>query len=224
MMKLSDSTMSVLKNFSSINHGMVFKKGNVIRTVSKEQNILAQAKIEDSFDEPFVVYDLNRLLSVLSSMEDPDINIDIDTKTLRIDDSKSKVLYRLSDEIMVVSPPEDELDISDAEVNFVLTDDIRSQVMRLGGVLGLPNIVIRGDRNKISIAAIDVKNQDSDVFWIDVGETTAEFQSIFRYDSLKIIPGTYNVSISSEGISYFVNSDSTIQYWIATEAGSTYSE
>lgn len=223
-MKLSESTMSVLKNFSQINHGMVFKKGNVIRTVSKEQNILAQAKIEDSFDETFVIYDLNRLLSVLSIMNSPDIKINIDNKSLEIDDERARVLYRLSDEIMVVSPPEDELDIEDAEVKFTLTNDTLSQVMKLGGVLGLPNIVIRGDRNKISIAAIDVKNEDSDVFWIDVGETTAEFQSIFRYDSLKIIPGTYDVSITTEGISYFVNANETLQYWIATEAGSTYSE
>lgn len=223
-MKLSENTVSVLKNFSTINPGMVFRKGNIVRTMAKGQNILAEATVDNIFDESFVIYDLNRLLSVLSFMKEPDIVINVDTKSLEINDKNSNALYRCSDEVMVVSPPDQGLSVDDAQINFRLTSEALAQVMKLGGVLGMPNIVVRGDRTNISIAATDTRNGDSDVFWINVGETTAEFESIFNYENLKIISDSYNVSITTEGIAQFSNDDKSIQYWIATESGSTYAE
>jgi hypothetical protein len=67
-----------------------------------------------------------------------------------------------------------------------------------------------------------VKNGDSDVFSIDVGDTDADFQMIFVTENLKMIPGDYDVKISSKGISHFKSKKDPIEYWIATEAGSRY--
>jgi len=225
-MKFSDQTVAILRNFSTINPSLVFRKGNVIRTISKQENILAQATVDDNFDDSFTIYDLNRFLSVLSSMTEPDIKVYSEEKSLTIADSNSssKVRYGLSDEVLVVSPPEDDVEIGDAKIKFTLTADDFSRVIKMGGVMGLPNIVVMGDREKISIAAVDVKNEDSDVFSIDVGETTAEFKTIFSYENLRIINDTYNVSISTDGISHFSRQNGNLDYWIATEAGSSYSE
>ena len=44
-MKLSESTINVLKNFATINAGMQFKEGSVVRTISKQQNVLGKATI-----------------------------------------------------------------------------------------------------------------------------------------------------------------------------------
>ena len=43
MMKISESTFDVLKNFSTINPSLAFKKGSKLRTVSPQKNILAEA-------------------------------------------------------------------------------------------------------------------------------------------------------------------------------------
>jgi len=123
---------------------------------------------------------------------------------------------------MVVAPPEKDLDVKNAEVNFTLTKDDLHQVLKLAGVLGLPNIAVRGNRKKISIATLDVKNSDSDVFSVDVGDTDADFQMVFVTENLKMIPGDYDVQISSKGISHFKSKKDPIEYWIATEAGSRY--
>ncbi len=109
-------------------------------------------------------------------------------------------------------------------MNFSLSKDDLAQVLKLSAVLGLPNIAVKGNRSKITITAMDVKNQDSDVFSVEVGETSSEFQFIFVTENLKMIPGTYNVSISSKGISHFKHSSEPLEYWIATEAGSSYKE
>jgi hypothetical protein len=219
-MKLSENTVNVLRNFATINQGLVFKSGNTLRTVSKQQNVLAKATVTESFDKNFAIYDLNRFLAVLSSMNDP--NLTVGTGNVKIASGTSKTTYGLSDETMVVSAPDNDISVQNAEVKFTLTKDNLAQVLKLSGVLGLPNIAVRGNRKKISIAAVDVKNQDSDVFSVDVGDTDAEFQFIFVTENFKMIPGDYEVQISSKGVAHFKSNKAPLEYWIATEVGSKY--
>ncbi len=223
-MKLSETTLNVLKNFSTINTGMMFKEGNVIRTISKQQNLLAKATVSEAFDKEFVIYDLNRFLALLGSLKDPDITVNKDKNNVKIVSGTSSTVYGLASEHMIVAPPAKELKVENAEVNFTLSKDDLAQVLKLSAVLGLPNIAVKGNRSKITITALDVKNQDSDVFSVEVGETSSEFQFIFVTENLKMIPGTYNVSISSKGISHFKHGTEPLEYWIATEAGSSYKE
>ena len=219
-MKLSENTVNVLRNFATINQGLVFKSGNTLRTVSKQQNVLAKATVTESFDNNFAIYDLNRFLAVLSSMNDPDLTVG--TGNVKIASGTSKTTYGLSDETMVVSAPDNDISVQNAEVKFTLTKDNLAQVLKLSGVLGLPNIAVRGNRKKISIAAVDVKNQDSDVFSVDVGDTDAEFQFIFVTENFKMIAGDYEVQISSKGVAHFKSKKDPLEYWIATEVGSKY--
>ena len=221
-MKLSESTINVLKNFATINAGMQFKEGSVVRTINKGQNVLGKATIKESFEKDFVIYDLNRFLSLYSSLNDPEIVVNADSNNITIKSGTSKTTYGLADESMIVAPPAKELKIENAEVNFRLTKEDMSQVLKLSGILGLPNIAVIGDGTSISISALDVKNADSDDFSIKVGQTSANFRMIFVTENFKMIPGTYDVSISSKGISHFKHSTDSLEYWIATETGSKY--
>jgi hypothetical protein len=221
-MKLSESTINVLKNFANINAGMQFKEGSVIRTISKGQNVLGKATVTEKFEKDFVIYDLNRFLSLYSSLTDPEIIINDAANCLTVKSGTSKTVYGLADESMILAPPAKELKIDGAEVNFRLTKDDLNQVLKLAGILGLPNIAAVGDGTQISISALDVKNADSDNFSIKVGETSSTFKMIFNTENLKMIPGTYDVQISSKGISHFKHISDTIEYWVATEAGSNY--
>jgi len=221
-MKLSESTINVLKNFATINAGMQFKEGSVVRTISKGQNVLGKATVTETFEKDFVIYDLNRFLSLCSSLTDPEIVINPDANNLTVKSGTSKTTYGLADESMIVAPPAKELKIENSEVNFRLTKEDMNQVLKLSGILGLPNIAVTGNGFEIFISALDVKNVDSDDFSIKVGQTSANFRMIFITENLKMIPGTYDVSISSKGISHFKHATDPIEYWIATEAGSKY--
>ena len=66
-MKLSESTVNLLKNFSSINQSILFKAGNKLRTISVMKNILVEANVAEEFDKDFGIYDLNQFLNGLSS-------------------------------------------------------------------------------------------------------------------------------------------------------------
>ncbi len=223
-MILSETTISVLKNFASINPGIIIRNGNTLRTISKLQNLLAKVEITESFDNTICIYDLNRFLAVVSSLKDPNIIVNDGAKSLKIKSDSSVTNYGLSDESLIIAPPEKDLNVENAEVNFSLPQATLSQILKLAGVMGLPNVCVRGDRSKISIAAIDVKNQDSDVFSIDVGETQSEFNMIFVTENFKLLSENYDVAISSKGVAHFKTANGKIQYWIATEAGSKFVE
>lgn len=221
-MKLSESTLNILKNYATINQGVQIKSGQTLRTISKQQNVLAKATISETFDSDFVIYDLNRFLALVGSLDSPEIKVNTDKKVLTVTAGASKTVYGLSDESMIVAPPAKEIKIENAEVNFTLTKDNLAQVLKLSGILGLPNIAVIGNGSNISICALDAKNDESDNFSINVGETSATFKFIFNTENLKMIPGNYAVQISSKGISHFKNEKDPIEYWIATEAGSKY--
>ena len=221
-MKLSETTLNVLKNFSTINTGLSVKTGNTIRTISKQQNVLAKATVSENFDKEFVIYDLNRFLGTLTSLNDPDITINSDKKVITIKSGASKTIYGLSDEAMIVAPPTKELKVENAEVNFELSKDNLSQILKMSGVLGLPNIAVVGDGKKIHASTLDAKNDQCDNFSIEVGSTEDTFKFIFTTENLKMIPGDYDVAISSKGISHFKSKSSPVEYWVATEAGSKY--
>ena len=65
-MKLSEATTNVLKNFSDINQNILVKQGDTLNTMSTMKNIIGTAKIEESFEREFGIYDLNEFLGVMS--------------------------------------------------------------------------------------------------------------------------------------------------------------
>ena len=73
-MKLSENTLTVLKNFAGINNSILVKQGNKLRTISVAKNILAEANITEEFPREFAIYDLNQFLNGLSLHQDPDLD------------------------------------------------------------------------------------------------------------------------------------------------------
>jgi hypothetical protein len=97
--------------------------------------------------------------------------------------------------------------------------DLR-QILNGANQLGLPEIVVRGDGTKIELVATDTKNPSSNEFSRTMGEHGATFKFIFKVENLKFIPNDYRVEISKQGIAHFKSEN--VEYWVATETGSTY--
>ena len=73
-MKISDNTISILRNFSDINANILFKPGKQLSTVSTMKNIMAEANVTDEFETEFGVYDLPEFLRALDSFTQPVLN------------------------------------------------------------------------------------------------------------------------------------------------------
>jgi hypothetical protein len=223
-MKLSNDTLNILKNFASINTGIVFHQGKKIKTISGNKNILAEATIAEEIPVEFGVYDLNNFLTVLSlHKEEPVIDFGDKMAVISGLSGRSKLNYRFCDPTMVVAPPAKPIAMPDAEIAFELTDSDLEWVIRTSSVLSSPNIAVVSDGSKISLQCFDATNDAASTNTLDVTDGNGDrFKMIFKTEALKMIPGSYDVHVSSKGVSHFRNKAKDLQYWITTEAGSTY--
>lgn len=225
-MKLSNDTINILKNFAGINTGIVFNQGNVIKTISGNKNILAQASVAESFPVQFGVYDLNNFLTVLSlHKEEPEIEFGEKNATIAGMGGRSKVNYRFCDPTMVVAPPEKPIAMPEAEIRFTLNEDDLSWILRSAAVLGSPNVAVTSDGSKVGVLVFDATNDAASTNTLEVADGNGDsYNMIFKTEALKMIPGSYDVAISSRGVSHFTNRARDLQYWITTEAGSTFTK
>ena len=211
----------MLKNFSDINMSIEIKKGNLLRTVSVQKNILAQAELEDEFPQDFAIYELNRFLGAVSLFDNPEFQFN--GKSANIGTSKHSVDYVYCDPSMIVTPPENNITFPDPEVKFTLSQDALSQIIKASNVLGTPEISVECESGNISVKALDVNNDSTDTFKVELEEKSEhKFRFVFKTDNMKMIPGNYDVEISSKGISHFSLQGQKLQYWIATESSSTF--
>ena len=223
-MKLSKHTLNMLKNFSDINMSIEIKKGNILRTVSVQKNILAQAELEEEFPQDFAIYELNRFLGAVSLFNDPEFQFN--GKSANIGTNTHSVDYVYCDPSMIVTPPENNITFPDPEVKFKLSQDALSQIMKASNVLGTPEIAVEGGphpNDVIRLKALDVNNDSTDTFKVVLDERSDnKFRFVFKTENMKMIPGNYDVQISSKGISHFSLQGQKLQYWIATESSSSF--
>ena len=224
-MKLSNETISVLKNFGAINQGILFKKGKTLKTVSSHKNILAEVDIKEDIPAEFGIYDLNNFLSVISlHKDDPSFEFDDKQVTIVGNKGRSKIRYRFTPANMIVTPPEKQLTMPDAEIKFDLTAEDFEWVMRAAGVLASPQIAIESDGKKVSIVTLDLQNDSAHTDALEIAEGNGnKYKMVFKTENItKVLAGNYEVSISSKGISHFKNKNLPLQYWITTEQGSKF--
>ena len=224
-MKLNTNTHNILKNFSEINTNILIKPGKELSTISTMRNIFAKASIDESFDTEFGIYDLNEFLAVVSGMNKPELSLQDKHMTISPEGSKSKVKYFYSDPSVIVAPPK-EVNMPEAEVTFSLSETNLEQLKKMAGILKSPDLALIGEKGgDIVLKVCDKKNDTSNNFDIVVGEgATADYTFYFKVENMKMIPGDYDVSVSSKSISHFKNKKLPIEYWIALEPDSTISK
>ena len=214
-MNISENTLSVLKNFSSINQNLAVKKGNKIRTISPRRTIIAVAQVEDKFDQPFAIYDMNQFLGAVSLFEKPEFIFE--EKNVVVANGKSSINYFYAEESMVMTPPERDIELPDTVVEFKLSEDTLKATLQAASVLQAPNWSVVGNGSIIEVVVGDVKNDTSNNYRVKVGDTSDKFDLTFKVDNLKMMQRDYNVTISSKGISHFITEKGDLSYFVATE-------
>jgi hypothetical protein len=220
-MKLSESTVSLLKNFSSINQSILFKEGQKLRSISVMKNILVEANVSEQFPKDFGIYDLNQFLNGLSLHQSPDLDFDNDQYVV-IKEGRSRSKYFFADPSVIVAPPEKEITLPTEDVCFQLTSQQLEKLKKAASVYQLPDISVIGEAGVIKLVARDKKNDTSNDFSIVVGETDNEFVFNFKEENLKIVPGNYDVVVSEKLLSRFQNQNIDVTYYIALEPDSTF--
>ena len=220
-MKLSDSTISLLKNFSNINQSIVFKQGQKLRTISVMKNILAEVTISEEFPKDFAIYDLNQFLNGLSLHHSPELDFTKDGYVL-IREGKMRSKYFFADPNVIITPPEKDITLPSTDVCFEVSTDQLDKLLKAAAVYQLPDLSAVGEGGVVKLVVRDKKNDTSNDFAIVVGETNAEFSFNFKVENIKVLPGTYEVVVSKKLLSKFTSKNHELTYYIALEPDSTY--
>lgn len=217
-MKFNTRTLQILRNFSTINQSIVFKPGNQVTTLSPTKSVMARATVDTQFDSSFAIFDLPNLLGAMTLFEDPELTSD--SRVLEIREGGRRMNYVLADPSLVVEPPAKDVVLPSPEVHFTLTNDEFSRIMKALAVIGAPQLAVTGDGETMYFETHNEKNPSESTYRVEVGKTDKKFKLIFLAENVKMMPGDYQVQISSRGLSHFKGTD--IEYWIAIEHTSTF--
>ena len=222
-MNISENTMQILKNYSSINPNFIARKGNTITTISEAKNILSSCSVEEEFNQDVGIYDLNEFLNVLSLVDQPKLDMEEKWVTISDQTGRSKIKYFFTDPEMLTSPTEKMIqnagNMESFEISFTLDNDTLNKVKRAASALGHTSMKVESkDTDGVVLMVFDTENPTSNTFSIDVpGQGQGEGQYVINISNLKIVPGDYDVKISNKNISNFTHKEKPIQYWIALE-------
>ena len=220
-MKLSDKTLTLLKNFSSINQSILFKKGSSLKTISVMKNILAEATIEEDLPTDFGIYDLNQFLNGLGLHQNPDLDFENEGHVV-IREGRSRTKYFFADPAVIVTPPEKQITLVSEDVSFELSTSQLDKLLKAAAIYQLPDLAVVGGEGVVKIVVRDKKNDTSNDFSIVVGETESTFSFNFKVENIKILPGTYDVVVSQKLLSRFTSKNMDLTYYIALEPDSTF--
>ena len=216
MTVLSKSTIELLKNFCSINKSLVINPGNKLSTLSINKNILAYADVEESFDSQLSIYDLGVFLGGLSLFEKPTIDTSKDNYVTVSDQAgRSKTRFFYADPDIITQPPEKEISLPTEDVKFRLDASTLQQLQRAASVYQLPDLCLYGDGETMSLRVTDKKNDTSNSYSVEVGQSDSEFCYCFKVENLKLLLGDYNVTLSKSNVALFQGEG--IKYFIALE-------
>lgn len=220
-MKLSEKTLNLLKNFSSINQSILFKKGSSLRTISVMKNILAEAQIDEDLPKDFGIYDLNQFLNGLGLHQSPLLDFENDGHVV-IREGRMRSKYFFADPNVIVTPPEKDITLPTEDVCFELSTQQLDRLLKAAAVYQLPDLSAIGENGVVKLVVRDKKNDTSNDFAVVVGETDNEFCFNFKVENIKILPGTYEVVVSQKLLSRFTSKDYNLKYYIAMEPDSTF--
>ena len=226
-MKISDNTVTLLKNFSTINQSLLFKQGNTLKTISPLKTIFVEATVGESFPKEFALYDLNKLLAKISLYKDAELSFGDDRLDISTENKKKSDYIKYCSSKVIVTPPEKQIVLGAADCSFTISQEDLEWMRKSAGISGSPNFVFECDGSKIYFIATDVKDDASDQSKVEIGDSNdgKTFRVIMKVENFKLLDGAYDVSITKKGMAKFVHKSVALTYYIAIEAAnSTFGE
>jgi hypothetical protein len=217
-MRLSKETLSILKNFASINSNILIKPGNILRTMSQGGNILAEAKIEEEFDTTVPIWDLNQFLGVVSMFANPDL--EFGDKYVDISNGRSSVRYFYSSASLLTVPTK-EIKMPSPISSFNLDENDLNEMLKASSILHVSNLKIVGENGSLIMVVDDPKNTTSNSFsvLIDENYTGPDYSGYVNISEIKFYPGSYKVDLTKTIITKFNHESGNLCYYIAINKG-----
>lgn len=221
-MKLSNNTLAILSNFSKINDSIYIRPGNVIRTISVAEDVFASARVEETFDSEFAIYDLTQFLRGFRLYENPDLEILEDKGYALIKQGTHEIKYFLTDPDLVKAPENKDMRLPSEDVCFQMRAEHFDKLMKVANVFSLSDFTVLGKNSAITLQVRNKVDPTTNEASILVGETDEEFELNFDKNNLLMIEGSYDVVVSKQMGAKFTNQNFDLTYFIGLSSDSTF--
>ena len=219
---LSKTTLSVLKNFSTLNSNILVKPGNVLRTITPSKNGMAEATIEETFDVEFGIWDLSKFLGVISLFSAP--KFEFGEKSVIIHGGNgSRVTYFYSEPRLLTTPTKN-VNMPSISLSVDITEKTFAELQKASSVLQLPDLSFVNENDRIMAVVSDLQDPTTNNYKVDVGvnKSNSEFSLNFKIENIKILPGDYTIEFSKNVVGQFTNETLDLKYWFAMETNSKF--
>ena len=213
-MQLSNETTQILKNFASINNSILIREGDVVATITAAKSIFARAQISEHFPKEVAIYDLSKVLALLSIRENQEIDFGDNALTISKDNAKFEYFYASKD--LVKGAPEKIIEVDDF-FKFKLTAEDVGMINKAAAITEAPNISISCKNQTVILTVGDRKNQSANNFKKTIGTGLQDFDVFIAVENFKVIPDAYEVTVSQRKFLHFKHETKNLQYWIACE-------
>jgi hypothetical protein len=223
---VTPATVEILKNLASINQTLLFPKGNVLVTRSVKKHTYCTVEVPEKFPRRFSIYDMNQFLSAVTQFDKPVLDFEEDETYVKLSDESGglAVKYHYGDETLAYTPdPKRKIELPSTDVEFKLTEVQFKQITNMSRVLGTPQLALVSDGSTLSLETLDSENTSTNTTSLAIGEAPSDttFSLVWRIEYMKMIAGTYDVSVSKEGLSRFKHESMPLIYHILLEANSS---
>lgn len=215
-MKISPETITILKNFATINQSIMINEGNLLATMDTGPSIRAMAEVAETFPTQIAIYDLHKLLGMLSMMAECDVDFQERKAVLSVGKQRIDFIYSNPNLIRAASikrPKGGEFFSGQLSVRDITT------ILKAAAVFSAPTLSFVGQGGKVTLFIGTPKSgsfdSQSDSFQMELGMTEKDFDLRIPVDLFKVIPDTYALSLNSNKFIYLKSTTGTLEYWVA---------
>lgn len=223
-MKMSNTTLEYLKNYSTINSNIIIEPGNTLKTLSPVKNVMSECTISETFEQTIAIWDLNKFLGTISLFDNPTFEFHENHVVISDEGRSAKTKYHYAEPELIQSVT-NTINMPDPVIDFRLTEGNLNQIMKAASVLQLPDLCVRNEGGTLELVALDTKDSSCNTYSVNLGDVdddTPAFDFFFKTENMKMLPGDYDVEITSKLVSKFTSVNNDLAYWIALENNSNY--
>jgi hypothetical protein len=222
--KISSETLSILKNFSSLNSNILIKPGNVIRTLAVNRGGMAEAVIDETFDTEFGIWDLDQFLGVVSLCNNPTFKFL--EKKVEINSSTGSVFEYNYSEPRLLLVPSKQPTVPEPTATASIDYGIWSEIIRAASVLKVDDISFINAEDGVTAVVTDLSDPTAHTYTVNLEGSSMNhtFEVNFKISNIKILQGSYKMLLSEGKMAVFQNTNLNLTYWFGAESSSTYDE
>lgn len=217
----SKNTLTILKNFSSLNSNLLVHPGNVIKTITPSKTGMAVATVEENFDVEFGIWDLNKFLGVISLFNNP--TFAFGEKSVKIKNGGDSVVNYYYSEPRLLTYPTKDVNMPKVDISITLTEKNFNELQKAASVMQLPDLSFKSDDDDIVAMVSDLSDPTSNSYKVVVGsgDVLPDFLFNFKMENIKILPGDYKINFAKNVVGEFIHQSIPVKYWYAMEANTS---